>query len=98
MTRKQFIKEFRKFYRQEISNSRKLDDILKRELITEKLLNKIILNYYEIDNCEPDEKFYIQKAYETITTEILLKSDPLHEECYYYKNTYKDIIEKTEIY
>lgn len=98
MRQKQFIKEFRKFYRKEISNSRKSDDILKRELIIERLLDKIIWNCYEINNGELEEKFFIENEYAKITTEIILEADTSHETNYYYKNTYKDIIEKTEIY
>ena len=71
MTRKQFIKEFRKFYINDINNSRKQKDILSRELLIEKILDRALWICYEINNRELDEKYFLERELNILMNEFL---------------------------
>ena len=71
MTRKQFIREFRKFYINDINNSRKQKDILSRELLIEKILDKALWICYEVNNGELDEKYFLERELNILMDEFL---------------------------
>ena len=71
MTRKQFIKEFRKFYINDINNSRKQKDILSRELLIEKILDRALWICYEINNGELEEREFLERELNILMDEFL---------------------------
>lgn len=71
MTRKQFIREFRKFYINDINNSRKQNDILSRELLIEKILDRALWICYEINNGELEEKYFLEHELNILMDEFL---------------------------
>lgn len=60
MTRKQFIDKLRKFYRKEISNSKKRQAIMIREELIEGILDTALFQCYEINSGETEEKYFLE--------------------------------------
>lgn len=82
MTRKQFIREFRKFYINDINNSRKQKDILSRELLIEKILDRALWICYEINNGELEEREFLEREFNLLINEFL------EDDSEYLKNAY----------
>ena len=88
MTRKQIIKEFRKFYINDINNSRKQKDILSRELLIEKILDRALWICYEINNGELEEKEFLERELNIIIDEFLEDDSNFLRDVYDIANVY----------
>lgn len=82
MTRKQFVKEFRRFYIQDINNSRRAKDIEMREHVIEKLLDGILFSCYEWNNGETPEREFLEYEFNIIVDKIA------EDDFTYLKNNY----------
>ena len=83
MTRKQFIREFRKFYIHNINNSRKQKDIIYREYLIERILDRALWICYEINNGELVERYSLECEFNFLINEFLEDDDSE-----YLKNAY----------